>query len=66
MAGDLEQAIADFSRAIELEPENATAYRGRGVAYNESGDPDQALADFERAIELQPDEATTYYSRGLT
>ncbi len=47
-------AIADFSRAIELQPDLAEAYAGRGTAKNASGDADGALADLQKALELDP------------
>ena len=37
-SGDLEQAIADFTKAIELDPDDAKAYNNRGVAYRKTGD----------------------------
>ena len=42
--GDYEGAIEDFSKAIELDPENALAYAARGTAK-------QALNDFFGAME---------------
>ncbi|HEY85645.1 MAG TPA: tetratricopeptide repeat protein [Chloroflexi bacterium] len=52
--GDLEQAIADYNKAIDLNPDYAAAYSNRGVAYYYSGDLEQAIADFERYLELAP------------
>ena len=53
--GDYDRAIADYDRAIQLKPDYADAYVGRGVAYGEKGDYDRAIADFDRAIQLKPD-----------
>jgi tetratricopeptide (TPR) repeat protein len=63
-SGDYEQAIADYSKAIELDPDDATAYSNRGSAYKESGDLEQAIADYNKAIELDPDDGTVYNNRG--
>ncbi|NJO52826.1 MAG: tetratricopeptide repeat protein [Leptolyngbyaceae cyanobacterium RM2_2_4] len=53
--GDLEGAIADFNRAIELNPEFADAYNTRGnLRYSLEGDVAGAIADFTRAIDLNP------------
>lgn len=46
-AGRFEASIAEFSKAIFLDPEFQVAYNQRGIAYFESGDFDRALADFE-------------------
>jgi tetratricopeptide (TPR) repeat protein len=63
--GDLEAAIADFSKAIDLDPKAAAAYNNRGTAYADKGNFSAALADFFRAIELNPKNAAAYYLRGL-
>jgi Tfp pilus assembly protein PilF len=59
------QAISDFDRAIEINPEYADAYKGRGVAYGNLGNYTQAISDFDRAIEINPDYAMAYYDRGV-
>ena len=63
--GELNKAIADFTKAIELEPDYAAAaYSNRGGAYREKGEFDDAIADFTKAIELEPDCADTFSNRG--
>ena len=52
--GDREGAIADFDRAIELNPNHAGAYYNRGSAKSDLGDQAGAEADRKRAIELDP------------
>jgi len=49
-----EDALADFSRAIELAPAGATAYLCRGLLYEGTGREEDAAADYSRAIELEP------------
>jgi tetratricopeptide (TPR) repeat protein len=61
---DYDQAIQDFTKAIELNPRNGVVYYNRGVAYGEKGQDDQAIQDFTKAIELNPRFAEAYYSRG--
>ena len=46
------EAIADYTRAIELDPNLAAAYYNRGVARAATGDPAGVGADFHRAREL--------------
>ncbi len=62
-ARDFEAAAADFQRCVELEPENAFGYRGRGEARELSGKIDDALADYTKANELAP-ESWTHTSVG--
>ena len=43
-------AIADYSKAIELNPDFA-AYNNRGNVYNRQGKYTQAISDFNKAID---------------
>jgi tetratricopeptide (TPR) repeat protein len=49
-----DEALADYTRAIELDPSDAEFFGSRGQAYQAIGRYDEALADFNRAIELDP------------
>ena len=63
--GDLDKAIADFTQAIELNPEDASLYLGRSNARQDKGDSAGAIADCTRVIELEPTLAFgSYYNRG--
>ncbi|HEY7388513.1 MAG TPA: tetratricopeptide repeat protein [Bryobacteraceae bacterium] len=53
-SGRYEQAIAEYQRAIELEPNNSDGYRRLGMAYEANGDTDRALASYQRAVEIEP------------
>ncbi len=62
--GDHDRAIADHTRAIELDSKFTNAYASRGYAYAAKGDHDRAIADYTRAIELDPKYAIAYINRG--
>jgi TonB family protein len=62
---DNDRAIVDFTKAIELDPEGASAYNHRGVAYTSKRDFDSALADFDKAIQFDPLLNNAHYNRGL-
>jgi tetratricopeptide (TPR) repeat protein len=62
----IDKAIADCSEAIRLNPKDAYAYLGRGLAYRRKGDPSRAIGDFTEAISLNPKLAEAYCSRGKT
>ena len=57
--------IADYDKAIELDPQYARAYNNRGIAYCRKGDYDQAIVDYDKAIKLAPQYATAYNNRGI-
>jgi tetratricopeptide (TPR) repeat protein len=63
--GRWEEAIAEYNKAIELDPNLAIVYNNRGAAYFETGQYDLAIADFNKAIELDPNLAMAYANRAL-
>ena len=54
LKGDIDRAISDYNKAIELNPNYAPAYNSRGRAYASKGDYTRAVADVTRAGELTP------------
>jgi len=56
------QAITDYSKAIELDPKFAKAYYNRSYAYDSINQQDRAVEDFNKAIELDPRLADTLYA----
>jgi tetratricopeptide (TPR) repeat protein len=65
-AGNVDEAIVDYTEAIRLNPHYAIAYNNRGVARyrNAKGDLDGAIADYTEALRLNPRLAHTYQNRG--
>ncbi len=49
--GKFEDALADLSRAIELDDKDAWAIANRGETYRQMGKFEDALADLSRAID---------------
>jgi tetratricopeptide (TPR) repeat protein len=64
--GDFAGAIADYNKAIALQPDCAPAYFNRGNTKKAEGFLDDAIDDFDQAIELNPSYAIAYNNRGLT
>lgn len=62
--GDLDHAIADFTQALQLDPNYAPAYNDRGLAYHQQNDDDRAIADYNQAIALDPKYANAFNNRG--
>ncbi|MDD5583840.1 MAG: tetratricopeptide repeat protein [Candidatus Omnitrophica bacterium] len=75
----LDLAIADYTKAIEIDSRYALAYLARAAIYidreaesdirsrNENDDPfkNRAIADLTKAIEIDPDYKEAYYYRGI-
>ena len=60
--GDYDGAIADFTRAIELEPGNSREYLMRGNAKKQKHDYAGAIADYTRALELEREYKDVMYA----
>ena len=52
--GDWDRAIAEYNRAIEVNPKYGEAYMNRGIIYYYKGDLDRALEDYNRAADWTP------------
>jgi tetratricopeptide (TPR) repeat protein len=61
----IDEAIADFDRALALNPNLPTAYSDRGIAFRRKGDYAKAIADYSEAIRLWPHWHDWYLNRGL-
>jgi tetratricopeptide (TPR) repeat protein len=52
---DFKGAVADFNKALELDPQDSRAWNGRAVAKRLQNDLQGALTDFTHALEVKPD-----------
>jgi tetratricopeptide (TPR) repeat protein len=68
---DVDRALADCNRALQLMDKSAPAIASavatsnRGMVYLRQGRLDEALADFDAALKLQPKLPIARYARGL-
>jgi len=65
LRGEHATAVEAFTRALELDPGLAPAYRGRALARFELGEEQEGLADLERALALAPDDPQLHVERGV-
>jgi len=65
-SGDLEGAVADYSRILAANPGNEDAFYERGRIYHEQKKFLNAIHDFTKVTELNPQNYKAYYLRGYT
>jgi len=58
--------VKDMTRAIQIDPAFAAAYRDRGATHLLLGRFDPAIADATTAVTLDPHDANAYFNRGLS
>jgi tetratricopeptide (TPR) repeat protein len=63
-AKDWQEKIVFYSKAIELNPQNAEAYNDRGNAYFDKKYYEMALSDYNNAIAINRNNANPYNNRG--
>lgn len=62
--GQFDQAIAEYSRAIQKAPDAARYYNARAWAYLKAGKPAKGLPDVQKALQLAPHDARALDTRG--
>ncbi len=60
-----DKAIADYTRALEIDPNYTDGYSNRGNAYGTLKQWDKAIADYTKAIKIDPKHAKAYNNRGI-
>jgi tetratricopeptide (TPR) repeat protein len=60
-----DEAIANFTQAISLDPMNAEYYFNRGCAYKAMGNERQASIDFRHCIDFSRDPELTQKAREM-
>ena len=63
--GHCNDAIRDYTKALQLDPNLAFAYENRGQLYDESGEREKAYHDYSQAIRLDPNSHRALFDRGL-
>jgi len=60
-----DRSIQDLDEAIRLDPNNAAAFRNRGVVNTRRQHYDRAIQDFDEAIRLNPNVAAAFSGRAF-
>jgi tetratricopeptide (TPR) repeat protein len=62
--GDLDQALVDYGKAIEMKPDSFEAYLERGLVHANKKAFELAATDLSKAVDLNPKSAAAYANRG--
>jgi tetratricopeptide (TPR) repeat protein len=62
--GQLERAVDNYRRALEINPDFAEAHNNLGNALRDFGQLDDAVASYRRALEIKPDCAEVHFNLG--
>ncbi len=64
-AGQIDKAVVDLSRAVELDPNLVEGWINRGNGHCVQGSYELAIADYSQAIAVHLQDARAYANRGL-
>ena len=63
---EYDEAIADLTEAIRLEPNFSTYFSNRGRTYNAKKEFDRAIVDLNESIRLNPANPFPYWNRAIS
>jgi tetratricopeptide (TPR) repeat protein len=62
--GDLDRALEEYKKSIQLDPGNTKAYTNAGAIYLKKEDYDRAIQQFKKVIELSQWDTKAHYNLG--
>jgi len=65
-SGEINEAIKEFTEAIEFDENSFQAHLGLGNSYSKKGEYDKALFEYKKLVELEPANSFGYSSLGRT
>ena len=63
--GEHDAAVADYTKALEINPKCLAAYTNRGTAWFEKGEFKKAIADYNEGLTLDPTDYKVCFWRGV-
>lgn len=63
--GDVESALVEYAKVIDLSPNNAEVYCNMGALYNQIGEYDKAVAVLQKALLIDPAYSKAHNNMGL-
>jgi tetratricopeptide (TPR) repeat protein len=62
--GQVDDAIAQYQKAVEINPNYVQAHYNLGLALFQKGQLDEAVAEFQKAVEINPNDADAHSNLG--
>ena len=63
-SNEYDRTIADYTKALKINPDDYETLKLRGNAYYDKGDFDRAIKDYSEALRIKPDYYNALYNRG--
>jgi len=63
--GQMDEAIVNFQKALEIKPDYAEAHSNLGVALFQKGQVDEAIVQYQEALEIKPNYAKAHSNLGV-
>ena len=63
--GEWDKAVSVFQRALDKDPELASAHNNLGILFKKKGQVEQALSHYRKAVDLVPASAEIYNNLGI-
>jgi len=63
--GQLDNAITQYKKSLELKPYYASAHNNLGICYFDKGLVDKAINEFKHAIIINPSHIDAHYNLGV-
>lgn len=64
ITGQTDEALANFDKAINIDPENPSLYYNRGLIHDQLGETDEAAKNYKKALEVDPKFFDAAYNLG--
>ena len=64
LKGEHDQAISEYTRALEINRRYVDAYNNRGLSYASKGQYDNAVSDYNKALKINSRYIEAYNNRG--
>ena len=61
----MDEAIAQYQKALEINPNYAEAHNNLGIAFLQKGQVDEAIDQYQKALEINPNYADAHNNLGI-